>query len=145
MSLRNRFRMVLALAAASLVALAVAWIWNERQHLFEERKGKAQALVDSAAAVLGEFHAQEQQGVLTHSEAQKLALETLQKMRYDETNYFWVHDRKLTMVMHPYHSELNGRSVADYRDPAGNALFREMNDMVATRGSGFVAYQWPHP
>ena len=145
MSLRSRFRLVLAVAAVSLVALAAGWISNERHHLLAEREAKAQALVDVASTVLEEFHTKEQQGVFSTPEAQRLALETLQKMRYDETNYFWVHSKNRMMVMHPYHPELNGKDLTNYRDPGGKAFFTEMAALVERQGSGFVAYQWPRP
>ena len=145
MSLQKRFRLVLGAAAFGLVSLSMAWVSNERIHLIAERQGKAQALVEAAGSVLAEAYVKEQQGILSHAEAQRMALETLQRMRYDEANYFWVHNTHELMVMHPYHPELNGKDLTDYRDPDGKTFFVEMSEIVRKQGSGFVNYKWPRP
>jgi methyl-accepting chemotaxis protein len=40
------------------------------------------------------------------------------------------------MIMHPFAQDLVGKSLADYRDPNGVALFEEMLEVVKASGEG---------
>jgi methyl-accepting chemotaxis protein len=69
------------------------------------------------------------------------------KMRLADGNYFWIHDLGLKMVMHPTRPDLNGKDIADFKDPKGKKLFAEMNQAVnaSPTGEGFVDYMWGKP
>ena len=49
------------------------------------------------------------------------------------------------MIMHPMKPELNGKNVADQKDPDGLPIFTTFVDTVKASGAGFVHYQWPKP
>jgi methyl-accepting chemotaxis protein len=49
------------------------------------------------------------------------------------------------MVMHPIKPDLDGKDLADMKDPNGLALFKAFVAKVRQHGKGFVAYQWPKP
>jgi methyl-accepting chemotaxis protein len=49
------------------------------------------------------------------------------------------------MIMHPFDAELDGKSLRDYRDPNGKALFVEMAELSRKRGEGFIEYVWHKP
>ena len=145
MSLRNRFRMVLAGATLGMLALNIAWISNERSNLVKERKNKIRAIVEAAFAVLAQSHDEEQQGLLARDVAQKRALAILQRMRFDQSDYLWVHDTNTKMIMHPFRPDLVGKDLTNFHDPGGKAVFAEMVDLVRKQDSGFVTYHWPRP
>jgi len=118
--------------------------------VFESRlmDGKGQQtrkLVEAAYSLVESFHARESQGKLTREQAQRGALESIKTLRYDAGNYFWVNDMQARMVMHPIKPKLDGKPLADFQDPAGTYLFREMVDVVEREGAGFVDYQWSKP
>lgn len=73
--------------------------------------------------------------------AQAAALDLLRAVRYRNEDYFFALDPDLAMIEHP-NPEWDGRPVADFADPDGVYLFREMRDVVEREGSGFVAYRW---
>jgi len=122
MNLRKRFRLVLAGASVGMLALTFAWAFNERAQLLAERKSKAMALVEAADSILTQYGDKEVKGSLSQAEAQKQALEILRRMRYEQNNYFWVHDMDVIMVMDPVRPELEGKDLLNFRDPGGNVI-----------------------
>ena len=145
MSIRTKFAVIIFAAAAGLLTVAGAWLLSQKSTLLTERQQKAQALIEVPYSVIAENYRQETQGKLTRAEAQKRALETIQVMRYDQNNYFWVNDLHPTMIMHPMNPSLNGKDLTDYKDPTGKTMFVEMAQTVKDQGAGFVFYRWPKP
>jgi methyl-accepting chemotaxis protein len=116
-----------------------------KQQLLEDRYEKTRHVVEAAWYVIDHFKQDAAAGRLTEEEAQRLAMETVQNMRYGSNDYFWIHNEDLKMVMHPIKPALNGKDVSGVKDPDGTALFIDMVNLVKTRGEGFVPYLWPKP
>ena len=66
-------------------------------------------------------------------------------MRYDKTEYFWINGLNDLMIMHPIKPELDGQQLDQMKDPSGKLFFVEFNNVVKTKGGGFVDYLWPKP
>ena len=66
-------------------------------------------------------------------------------LRYKENDYYFVIDQKVTMLMHPFRPELDGKDVAGFKDKQGEPLFQNMADGVVDDGSHSVFYNWPKP
>ena len=145
MSLKNRIRIIVAVAALGLLSLAGLWLKSERTGLLSERMQSTKNLVNIPYSVLVEQYKLETEGKITHSEAQKHALETIQTMRYEDGNYFWINDMHPTMVMHPMKPELNGKDLTEVKDPTGKAIFVEFVNAARTPDGNYVLYQWPKP
>ena len=73
------------------------------------------------------------------------SLTAVSRLRYDESNYFWIQDATPAMVMHPIKPSLNGQDLRSFKDGNGKAFFVEMAQLVKSSGSGFVDYVWPLP
>ncbi len=101
--------------------------------------------VQIAHGVLVWAHGQEQAGRMSREQAQALAREAIAQLRYADGDYFWINDMTPRMVMHPVKPELDGRDLADFKDPNGLALFKAFVETVRRDQAGFVAYQWPKP
>ncbi|QTA78920.1 Methyl-accepting chemotaxis protein signailling domain-containing protein, double cache domain-containing protein [Desulfonema limicola] len=73
------------------------------------------------------------------------AAESIKNLRYgpEHQDYFWINDMRPYMVMHPYKPELDGKDLADYKDPNGKRLFVEFVKTCSENGEGFVDYYWP--
>ena len=70
----------------------------------------------------------------------------LKKYRYCDTNYVWVQDSDLKMVIHPIKARLNGRSLKKNKDKKGKFLFVEFDKMAkANKDGGWVDYYWTKP
>jgi len=74
-----------------------------------------------------------------------MSKQLISKLRYEEKEYYWIHDLNNKMIMHPIKPELDGKDISDMKDPKGTFLFLEMNKVVKESNDGFVNYMWPKP
>ena len=145
MTLKGRFRFMVAVAATGLLILAAFWLRGLRSSILVEKQEQTENLVAIPYSILTEEYRQEQNGEISRTKAQKRALELIRGMRYQGQNYFWINDMHPAMVMHPLKPELDGRDLTDFKDPSGKALFVESVKVVRANGSGFVSYMWAKP
>jgi methyl-accepting chemotaxis protein len=111
----------------------------------QARMNSTRQLVEVARGIVSSAQAEEAAGSMSRAQAQALAIRQLQKLRYDDKEYFWINDMQPRMVMHPIKPDLNGKDIGEMKDPNGLALFIAMVAVVRKDGKGFVAYQWPKP
>jgi len=128
-----------------MVALLAWLLTTQADEAMQARMNATRQLVEVAVGIVGSVQAEEVSGALTHEQAQKVAMRQLERLRYDEKEYFWINDMQPRMIMHPIKPALNGKDVSELKDPNGLALFSVMADLVRRDGKGFVAYQWPKP
>jgi methyl-accepting chemotaxis protein len=145
MSLRAKFRAMVAVATAGLLILAGFWVKNQRSELLSERKTKTKNLVEIPYSILAQQYELEVKGKLTRAEAQRQAMAIIGAMRYEDNNYFWINDDHPTMVMHPTRQDLDGKDLTDFKDPTGKAIFVEFTKVATSSDGGFVQYLWPKP
>lgn len=141
-------RRLWALGVFSLVALVISaglLISDKRRQMMNDRRLATKHVVEVAAGVIEAFAQREATGELSRDQAQAAARETLKTLRYEGSEYLWVHTLDLTMVMHPTKPELDGKSLAAMKDPLGVPMFVTMNEVVRANGAGFVEYHWPKP
>ncbi len=140
--------LILALTFMIPTGLVVGWLVTSHWHSSEQaRKDALREHVEIAHSVLASAQALEAAGKLDRAQAQQLALSLVGAMRYSGSEYFWINDAKprVTMLMHPEMRELEGKDVADVKDPNGKALFQAFVAAAHDHGKGFVAYQWSKP
>jgi len=113
--------------------------------LMNEKMVATRNVVEVAANVIESYQAKAKSGELTLAEAQKRAIESVKQIRYQGSEYFWINDLEPKMVMHPIKPELDGKSLADQKDPNGKPLFVEMANVAKEKGAGTVEYQWAKP
>jgi len=115
-----------------------------RSDIFEETQAQVRQLVDVGISILEKYHADEQAGVVSRTEAQLRAIDTIRFLRFgeDSLDYYWINDLQPRMIMHPFSPHLEGQDLSNFRDPDGFALFVEMVKVCRAEGSGFVPYQW---
>jgi len=115
------------------------------RELLKDEKRHIQSLVESAHSVVDDYYQRYKNGDFDENEAQKRALERLERMRYEKVGYFWVNDMTPKMLMHPIQPELNGKNLSNYSDLEGKLLFAEFVKVCKDNGGGFVIYRWPEP
>ena len=113
--------------------------------VIESYKEKVRNAVEIAHDILNEAHSRVIKGEVSEEEAKKQAINTIKAIRYNETEYFWIHNLDLKLVAHPLFPEQENTDVTDKTDINGFALYVEMNKIVNASGSGFVRYMWPKP
>jgi methyl-accepting chemotaxis protein len=144
MSLKSRFRLVIAIAMVGMIVYAAVSLTRERSRILREKQEKVRSLVETAHSLIAQCY-QLQLGGTPEAEAQKRAIGLLRSLRYEDDNYFWINDLRPFMIMHPTKPQLDGTDLSDLKDPSGKALFVVMADTVRAHGQGFVAYDWPRP
>jgi methyl-accepting chemotaxis protein len=150
MTLKAKFRVMTAVSAAGLLAVAGFWIQGQHSALLSGKLEKTQNLVEVPYAIIERQYQLETEGKISRIEAQRRAMETIRAMRYDGNNYFWINDEHPTMIMHPMKPQLDGTDLTSFKDPSGKAVFVEFvkaaqTQAAQTSGGAFVHYLWPKP
>ena len=127
-------------------SLVFVWIYPKfKNQLYESKYLKTQHLVEVAAGLIEFYVKQAESNELTLDAAQAQAKNAVKNLRYEQKGYYWINDMTPKMVMHPIKPNLDGKDLADNRDPNGKRLFMEMVDICRRNGSGIVEYYWPKP
>ncbi|WP_296655886.1 methyl-accepting chemotaxis protein [Rhodoferax sp.] len=137
--------MLVGSVVLGIAVLAGALLWSERTLIMDERQANVRQVVEAAHGVLAHYHAQETQGKLSRSDAQRTASETVRAMRYSGVEYFWINDMQPKMVMHAARPELDGQDLSSFKSPTGQFIFNDFVKQVQAGGAGFVPYLWPKP
>ena len=83
---------------------------------------------------------------MSEEQAKKEVLDQVQDIRLSDGSYFWIHNTKNKMIIHPIKNELNDKDVSAVKDPNGNSIFIDMTDIVLkNKGEGTYHYLWPKP
>lgn len=124
-----------------------------KSSVLKERKRELKNLNITALSILKNNYNEFQNGLISEAEAQRLTIEEIQELRYDNgIGYFWLNDNGRPiprMVMHPIIPELNGEILDDPRFNCAlgreENLFKAFVDVCAENGEGYVDYLWPKP
>ena len=144
-SVTLRLRVLMGLAALSVLAASLGLLWHNYQRQLADRSLAVQQTVQVAHGLIAWAHEQQRSGRMTEAQAQQAAISQIDKVRYGAGEYFWINDMQTRMIHHPIKPALNGQNVGEMKDPNGVYLFKAFVDQVRQAGSGFVAYQWPKP
>jgi methyl-accepting chemotaxis protein len=164
LSLMTRLSISAVLALIAMLLIMSEAITSMHELLYQDRQMKTRHLVEVAYGVLDNYQAQQKAGTLSEDDAKKQAIAALKALRYEKTEYFWLHDLGRPapkMIMHPTVPALEGVVLDDAKFNKatmmtagldgeavkldGKNLFVAFNDVVDKAGHGFVEYQWPKP
>lgn len=144
-SIKTRLLSVLGITFVSYVLLIFLILTKQSDALLQQKKDSTQHIVESVFNSLKAFRDREASGELSTEEAQKLAKALVSTLRYDNNNYFWIHDMHPTVLMHPIKPALNNTDATGIKDHHGTQLYVEFVNVVKAKGRGFVSYYWPKP
>lgn len=137
------------LGVVAFLALAISvgvLAADKRRQMMADRRLATKHVVEVAQGVLAHAHELELSGAMSREEAQRSARELVKSLRYEGSEYLWIHTLDTTeMVMHPTKPALDGTKIGELKDPTGVPIFSVMNERVRREGAGFVEYQWPKP
>lgn len=145
MTLKTKFRVMIAVSAGGLLAVAGFWIQGQHSSLLAEKLQKTKNLVEVPYSIIEGQYQLETAGKITRIEAQRAAIAAIRTMRYEGDNYFWINDEHPTMIMHPMKPELEGTDLTSLKDPSGKAVFVEFVKAAQASDGGYVHYLWPKP
>ena len=145
MTLKAKFRLLSAVSAAGLLAVAGFWIQGQHEALLSGKLEQTRKLVDVPYSLIERQYELETTGKISRVEAQRRAIETIRAIRYDGKNYIWINDDRPTMIMHPIKPEMDGTDLSTFKDPTGKAVFVEFVRASQDPSGGYVYYLWPKP
>ena len=145
LSLSGRLRLMALFVTLAILGLAAYNGLAFHRASMETRLAATRAVVQQSISIAQRYQEQEKSGQLPAAEAQAKAIAEIRAIRYDGKEYVWINDMTPRMVAHPIKPELDGKDLADMKDPNGKALFVEFVATVKREGSGYVDYLWPKP
>lgn len=146
LKLRHKIIALAVIIAIIFMAFILLLVLPSANQIIKERtENRLENLVDLPLASITRLYEKFTNGELTEEEAKAEALDTIRHYRYAGTEYFWVNDLDGKMIMHPINTALDQTNVLGMQDPDGKYLFAEMVEIVKSKGSGIVEYQWPKP
>lgn len=118
-SVKKKFWAIMVLAAIGMTITVMVSLLALKGNLLDDRKVKTRHVVESAYSILEYFNDQAVSGLISQEVAQQSAKKTIESLRYEEKDYFWINDMQPVMVMHPIKPELNGKGLSGFKDPSG--------------------------
>lgn len=144
MKLVSRLGVLVIVAVLGLMALGGLSLMTMRGQLLDAEKRRVEDVVTTAGFVFEHFHALETSGVMSKEEAQKQALESLRRVRFEGgKNYIFVYDAAATTLLSPMKPDTEGKSLAGKKDPNGVPLFDLIANVARTGEDATIAYSWP--
>jgi methyl-accepting chemotaxis protein len=145
----NLFYKIMALTIVTIIPFLVLFfvqvVPTMEQTLLNDKKENVKHTVEVAEGILESFDSKVKNGTMDKASAQLRAKETIEALRYNDAEYFFIIDEYPNMIMHPIKPQLNGKSLRQNKDPMGKYLFVEMVETTKRHGKGFVDYMWLKP
>ena len=139
-----RLLMVAVVGMFGLFVILGLGLWSLHSSLYKSRMEELRRIAEMADSLAHGAQAQVEKGELTLEQAKARVADEIGRLRFDGSNYVFVMDTDMTMVVHPS-PKMRGASGRDFKDPDGLYLFREMVDVAKRQGTGFVDYRWAKP
>ncbi len=132
---------------ALFIGSIMGWIVPQfADGLVAKKKEKIKEQTEVVWTIVQHYHDMSKAGTLTEEDARHQAAEAVRAVRYgpEMNDYFWINDKEHIMVMHPFNTALEGKSVKDNKDPNGKKMFEEMVEVALSDKAGFVDYMWQY-
>lgn len=145
LSVRNKIMLLVALMTGALIimqALNLNALWKDLNYT---KQAELKSLTDIAYSLIERQVKLVNAGEKSHEDGVEEALADLSALRYGKGDYFFVLDKQHTMLMHPINSSLNGKNLANAKDPQGTLLFKKMVQGASNNGEAYVNYMWERP
>lgn len=151
-SLKLKTKIILLLAAAFL-GLALNIILSAvavKTDLMDARKLQVQSVVEASLQLATAYHARATAGQLSDAEAQALAKQAMQDMRFGgkdgKAEYVYIWSSSGVAVMHPIRTEWAGRNMSEeVRDGHGRYTIKDILAVANSQGAGYVDTAFPRP
>ena len=138
----HRLSLIMAIVAIGFVTVTALLLLNLRSTLIEDHRNHTKHLSESAAGIVAHYHAMEQTGQLTRTQAQDAAKEVLRGVRYGNDDYFFIYDFEGNAIMVAAKPEMEGKNFLGKTDAVGTKLW-DLFVKAGKKGGGFVEYWFP--
>ncbi len=135
-----RIYLLIGVAALGIAGVVAIGAYQIETSLTLERQEQTRRIVEAAQSIVVSYMERAKAGEFSEEEAQKRALNTVSKIRYDSKNYIWINDWDGKMLAHPK-TEMVGTNVLEMQDAHGYKLFAGTVE-IAKNGAGVLHYYW---
>lgn len=139
-----RLSLIVAIAVISIIAIETSNLVEHRNLLYDIRKVELKALTESTHSLIDSQYQLAQRGEISHDEAKARSLHLIEQLRYNQSEYFFVLDKDITMIAHGAKPSLKGRDFGVIKTKTGRPIFQDMVKLLdQAKGVGFFNYDWP--
>jgi methyl-accepting chemotaxis protein len=116
LTIGKKLFLIVMVFSTVLMGISAYMLMDMRSGMFEDRKAKLRALVETAVNTVNRYGDLAASGKMPVEDAQKAALAVLAGMNFDGKNYFFVFDRKGILKMHPSRKDNLGQNMLELKD-----------------------------
>ncbi len=132
---------------SGLIVLAVfiqasTGLWSLKSSSDQDNKTRVMEIFNSSYNTILSLETLAQDGVMTDAEAKVVATRILRNNVYNDTEYVFVADEKLTFVAAPHDPHLHGTSFHDFKDSHGESIGTLLQEVTKGRINEVVEYTW---
>ncbi|MBI9104412.1 MAG: diguanylate cyclase [Spirochaetales bacterium] len=143
-NIHKKLMIVFVLLITGISAFLFFFFNSYSVSLLQEKKTQSKNLSEIGIRIITYFYQLADSGSLSHSDAQNLAMSTLQSGTYEDTGYFWINSGEGILLMQPYTPDRVGVNQIGWTDINGQFIFSDFIKK-AKSGGGWVTYYWPKP
>lgn len=117
-----------------------------REMMYAEYDRSIKSEVETAVSLIQSIYNDQQKGLLTETEAKKIAADLIRNLRFNNDNYFWVDTTEGVNVVLLGREDKEGKSRIEDKDPNGFAFVKDgfiKNGLQ--EGGGYSDYQFAKP
>ena len=113
-----------------------------RDEKIKENKKNISKLVKVTVGILNDYNDKVKRGELTLDEAKEDAKNTIDKIRYDGDNYFWIDTTDYINILLPPQKKIEGTNRKNVVDKNGVHFVRELIDGAKANQNSYVIYHF---
>jgi len=143
-SVKTKISFLLILSVLPFIGIAFFYLLPivENQYM-EDKRASIQGVVESAYSIFPIYEKKVAAGELTREQAQKMAMDEINQLRFAGTNYYFVYSIDgVTLALGSDPTKM-GENRFDIVDKKGNKWLQTMITTIKAGGQGFVTYYYP--
>ncbi|MCP4325212.1 MAG: methyl-accepting chemotaxis protein [Psychromonas sp.] len=145
-SIKLKLILVVVLGVSGMLLITTQSLLQSNNMLLTEKQVEMKFLVEATHSIINGYYQEYKTGKITEQQAKAQSIATINIMRYDNGNYFWINDETPTMVVHPIKPALNNKDLSTVKDKNGIFLFKAfVRAAQQNPDGGVVDYLWPKP
>jgi len=136
-----RLLVLCSIAVLGVVAIGAVGLNSLKKTQLAERQASIKNIVEAIRTIVADFQHRAELKEMTPEEARSRALEAVKALRYDNNNYVFLYDNKVTVLYVPDTASI-GQNRSEARDQNGVYFARDFVQKALT-GGGFTFYHYP--
>ncbi|MBP2650565.1 MAG: methyl-accepting chemotaxis protein [Firmicutes bacterium] len=144
MKLINKLILIIIVPIVLFTLLSYFYVIPQvKEAIYQEKDLQLKSNVESVYSIINYYADMAKTGLITKEEAQARAIEVTSKIRYAQTEYFWIDNTNYINIMHGDQPETVGEDRSDKKDIKGKYTVKDYIDgAVQNKESGFYENLW---